>query len=327
MRFLIITIFIITAVLTGCAKKETPPPVVKEVPVVKAVPVERKAPKRVSPADYRELGSKLEQLIPAGWKIYDRVNYYTPESLYEIINGSAELYLSYEVVALTYANLTHDRNPNYYLDISVYDMGSPTNAFGIYSVERAPNQQRAKLGRASYWSGSSLFTWHGNYYIIIALAGPESELKKIGLKLAQDIAAQLEDTGESVRGLEALPKKGLVENSVKYFRTDAMGLAFLKNTYIARYRVGRQTTTTFYSRMETAEEARHQFNQYLDHVREYGKIIRKQRRRNTTYVECKTGDATDIIFLKGKVMGGVISITDSNLVLRHLIDFSNQLSK
>ena len=41
----------------------------------------------------------IERLSKNGWTLYDKVLSFTPDSLYEQINGRAELYLSYEVTA------------------------------------------------------------------------------------------------------------------------------------------------------------------------------------------------------------------------------------
>ena len=93
-----------------------------------------------------------------GWRVLGEVEQFTPTNLYEKINGWAEQHISYDIVSLTCLGLATE--PNQFLDMYVYDMGTPERAFGIYSVERDPEADPVALGRHGYISGASLFLGH-----------------------------------------------------------------------------------------------------------------------------------------------------------------------
>ena len=177
----------------------------------------------------------------------------------------------------------------------------------------------------AYWSEGGLFIWHGDYYLLIVLAEDTAELRKIGIESARSIITQLNDPGVDVPGLDALPQEGLKAASIRFFRVDAMGLHFLKNTYVADYQVGKTLLTTFYSRGESIEAMASQFNAYLDHVRKYGKIGDEINRGGTKYVLCDMGEGIDVIFLRDNLMGGVLSASHADTAVEHLMTFSDHL--
>ena len=74
---------------------------------------------------------------------------FTPANLYEKINGQAELYLSAGFVALKSQRFAEADNPDAWLELLIYDMGSSPNA---------------------------LFMAHGRYYIQIIAFAPSKKL-------------------------------------------------------------------------------------------------------------------------------------------------------
>ncbi|MCP4751870.1 MAG: hypothetical protein GY866_13325 [Proteobacteria bacterium] len=280
---------------------------------------------RRSQGDFLNLDGKLKVGVPEGWAVLNRVYRYTPENLYEIINGSAELYLSYEVLGLMYANLANEKDPDAYIELSVYDMGSPTNAFGIYSVEMAEEQVPVELGRAAYRSGSGLFVWHGSYYILVVSSKAGPAMEQTGLKLIRRLLDFLKDSNEPVWGLSALPEKDRVPNSMRFFRTDAMGLDFLKNTYTASYRTDREPVTAFLSRTDSERSARNILELYIEYARKYGKEIKRLTRNRTEFILCGIGDGFDVVFQSGRLMGGLVSVPDPDLALRQAVEFHGQI--
>ncbi|UCE42124.1 MAG: hypothetical protein JSV17_03895, partial [Candidatus Aminicenantes bacterium] len=105
------------------------------------------------------LSGMLARLAPEGWAIYDQVSQFTADNLYERINGRAELYLAYDVRSLTTATYEDKTDIGRFVEISVFDMGTPTNAFGIFSVERFQGEPPLDLGRMSYRSDSNAYIW------------------------------------------------------------------------------------------------------------------------------------------------------------------------
>lgn len=113
-----------------------------------------------SPAASESLPEKLAGFTPQGWQIFDRVKQDTPQNFYKQINGRASLFLAYDVIRLTFVSFVDNDATAKFIDLSIYDMGTPTNAFGISTAERSRGEKTIKLGRDGYRSGANYFIWH-----------------------------------------------------------------------------------------------------------------------------------------------------------------------
>ena len=101
------------------------------------------------PAASKNLSAKVDDFTPPGWQIYERAKQFTPQNLNEQINGRASLFLAYDVRRLTFVSFFQDVDIARFVNLSIYDMGEPTNAFGIFSVERDLEASTLNLGRAT----------------------------------------------------------------------------------------------------------------------------------------------------------------------------------
>ena len=75
----------------------------------------------------------VASLTPKGWELYDKVIQFTPENLYEQINGRAEYYLSYDMIRMTFASFRKSTDNSNFINLSIYNMSTPSNAFGVFS--------------------------------------------------------------------------------------------------------------------------------------------------------------------------------------------------
>jgi len=189
----------------------------------------------------------VASLTPKGWELHDTVMQFTPENLYEQINGRAEYYLAYDVIGMTFASFDKSTDDSIFINLSIYDMGTPTNAFGVFSGERPLEAPRLRVGRDAYRMGANHYIFHGQYYIQITAADNTDELRQVCMDLAKKVTDFLQDSGQPVWGLTALPETDRVPQSVQYFLVDALGLDFMRNTYTAKYYKGKIMVSIFLS--------------------------------------------------------------------------------
>jgi hypothetical protein len=271
------------------------------------------------------LSDLLARLTPEGWAIYDRVGQFTADNLYERINGRAELYLAYDVVSLTTATFEDKTDIGRFIELSVFDMGNPTNAFGIFSVERFQGDPPLDLGRMGYRSDSNAYIWKGKYYITIVVSDAAEEFEQLSLELAKKVTASLDDSGERVWGLSALPQEDLITDSVQYFKVDAFGLDFMQNTYTAEYLKGETTVKTFLSQQPSPDAALDLVEHYGEYSKEYGQGFKRTIKNGAEFVLCDMGGTFDIIFRKGRIVSGVMSVNHKITAIEYAYDLWVQL--
>jgi hypothetical protein len=75
------------------------------------------------------------------WKLLEPVRTFGPDTLYEEIDGEAELVLPYGMERLTVAVLGATARPVSEVRLELYRMASPRDAYGIWSQYRYPDQE------------------------------------------------------------------------------------------------------------------------------------------------------------------------------------------
>jgi len=269
--------------------------------------------------------ARVADLAPAGWRLADPARRYNPLPLYEKLDGAAELYLSYNIRDLTFAGFESKNDKSRFLDLFIFDMGTPTNAFGVFSAERLEGQA-VQIGRAAYRSEAHHFVWKGRYYLKVIASHDDPELERLSLALARQTADLLPDDGAPVWGLDRLPSKDQVPDSVKYFKTDALGLGFMQDTYTARYRTGGAEVTLFLSRKPTEAEARRVEERYAQYASAYGQGSEVVSRDGMKATVCDMKTAFDAVFQKGRLVAGVFSAPSRSLALSAASDLYRWLS-
>ena len=272
-----------------------------------------------------DLAGAVAGFTPQGWQILGGVKQYTPETLYEQINGRATFFLAYDMIRMTYVSFVAGDEVTRFMNLSIYDMGTPTNAFGVFSAERSPGESPLDLGRDGYRSKANYFIWQGRFYIRIISSEATDEFKRIGLDLARKVTGFLPDSGAVVWGLAALPLTDRIPQSVQYFKVDAMGMDFMRNTYMAAYRKDNTVVTAFLSRHGSQESARATVVRYTGFAEKYGRGIERLKVGEVELVSCDMGGSYDVVFQKGPLMGGVSAVEDRGLAIRAAIEIWQQL--
>ena len=102
----------------------------------------------------------------SGWKQDGEPQVFSPRTLYEYIDGAADLYLTYEFQDLNVAEYKGEGKAA--VTVEVYRHGDSTQAFGIYSQERLANARFLDIGAQGYQEPNVLNFVAGPYYVKIS---------------------------------------------------------------------------------------------------------------------------------------------------------------
>ncbi len=162
---------------------------------------------------YQDLSRQL-----GAWKAHDKDEFYNRDTLYQYINGGAELYLAFDFQQVFVRRYIGSDNTEIILDI--YDMGNADDAFGIFSVER--EDEEIGIGQDSEYGGGLLRFWKDRFFVSIITTGDEKTAKPIMIKLAQAVDRIIDTEGLKPALLKALPREALDETSLRFFHTAAI---------------------------------------------------------------------------------------------------------
>ena len=201
---------------------------------------------------------------PPGWKI-SQDNHYSPENLYDYINGGAELFLSYGFKDLRSRIYVSPDQPDIVLDL--FDMGKPKDAYGVFTHSR--EEMDTTWGQGSQHSDGLLLFWKDRYYVSI-LSSPETpKSRETMFELARLIDGAIVAKGEEPDVLKLLPAGNLIEPSIRYFHHPAwlntyhfiadfnlFNLSNITDALLAKYDTGDEQATLLLIRYPDEDSCR-----------------------------------------------------------------------
>jgi hypothetical protein len=158
----------------------------------------------------------LTELLPAkhsGWKTANEDNFYDNESLYNYIDGGAELYLSYGFNKVISRNYIKPGQPE--IRVDVFDMIKPRNAYGVYTHSREKIENN--FGQGSQTLIGAVLFWKDMYYVSVISQSETDEVTKAIHGIARIIDSSIPGKGKIPGVVKLLPEDNLVAESVTYF--------------------------------------------------------------------------------------------------------------
>jgi hypothetical protein len=167
-----------------------------------------------------------------GWSPVGEPEVYGADTLWELINGAADTFLSYGFEVVTTQNYTAG---GVTVTVSSYDMGTPLNAFGIYRTEAPPDAPALPIGVEAVVSPpyQCLLLKDRFYVKVDAYEGDIDEAT--GAALVEAVAEALPGSDGLPPEFAALPADGMVAGSARYTKQDLFGLAELDECAHATY--------------------------------------------------------------------------------------------
>jgi hypothetical protein len=191
------------------------------------------------------------------------------EDLFEYIDGEAAGYHAYDFVALlNQAYKVQDAE----VTVDIYDMGEPTNAFGVYSAECSPGNHFIEIGAEGYLGDSALNFWQGQYYVKLSGTDPKGNVNSVLESLARDISNHIQGGKTLPPALALFPAEHLVVHSQKFLKQSPLGHDFLAPAYKATYVWNGRESTLVLSQAKDAKEAQARAEQLRAHFGKFGKV-------------------------------------------------------
>jgi hypothetical protein len=199
-----------------------------------------------------------------GWKQVGDIQTFAPNTLYEYINGGADLFLAYDFEELKVAEYQNDKKAA--VTVEVYRHRTPTLAFGVYSQERTPGANFIDVGIQGYQEQHALNFLSGNTYVKISGYDTGPEDLAILLSFAKAVAANLGEKGAFPSILATFPEEGKVKNSEKFIARKFLGYPFLHSAFTADYDLSGKNFRLFIIEGEDQADCRGMLEKYLEQV-------------------------------------------------------------
>ena len=247
----------------------------------------------------------------SGWRQDGRTQVFSPKTLYEYINGAADLYLAYEFQDLQVAEYKGDKKAG--VTVEVYRHKDPIQAFGIYSQERLANARFLDIGAQGYHEPNVLNFLNGPYYVKINGFNTGEDDEKVLVPFAKKVEEVLGEKTSLPRILSSFPQEGKKKNSEKFIFKNFLGYSFFHSGYTADYEVSGKKFKIFVIEGNNQEDCRAMMEKYLKQTGNEGR-----KPPEGTYRIKDTYHGEVDLFWKGKSIWGIVDLKDSDLRSKYL---------
>ena len=246
-----------------------------------------------------------------GWKQSGEIQAFLPKTLYEYINGAADLYLAYDFQELKTAEFLNEKKASVIVDI--YRHKTSRDAFGIYSAERPSDPNLVEIGAQGYIDKDILNFLTGNYYVKLNSfkTGPEDQ--EVLIAFARKFVESLGEKGSLPGILASFPEEGKKKHSEKFIARKFLGYTFLQSAFTADYELPDKKFRLFVIEGADANECKDMMQKYLKQVARPEKNIKEDR---YTLTDPHHGEVE--LSWKGKHIWGILDISEPALRSEYL---------
>ncbi|MBM3242877.1 hypothetical protein FJZ31_41990 [Candidatus Poribacteria bacterium] len=262
---------------------------------------------------YASLYPRESEIPEQKFKLETKVTEYKGDGLYDFLNGGAELYFAYDIIAA--ASAEYKAGQNSIIEVAIYDMGISANAFGMYSTGRYANAEYVSIGNEGIKTSSTLDFWKGRYYCKLVSFDETIESQQAMVALGNMLANNIEEAGTLPELLSLLPEASKMPQSEKYFRKqlalnnihyvdneNVLQLGEQTEGVVAKYQFGETKVDGFVIKYPYSENADAAYDSYLTYLSRKGKV-EKMETENSAKVVLQDGKVTFIAHRDNYLIG------------------------
>jgi Family of unknown function (DUF6599) len=235
-----------------------------------------------------------------------------PDTLYEKINGRADLYLSSGFVSLGTQRFSMDSAAGVWVEMFAYDMGTPENAFSVFSMQRRAGARSTDVVPNAYRTENALFMTHANVYLEWVGTDASESLQQAMDWLAGAYVKSHGGTLTSARapGADLFPEAGMAPDSLQLIAANAFGYEQLDRIYSCEYLIDGVRLTAFVSERESPEGASALAVAYARTLMSYGATAVEGSGSIDGAAVMQFFDTYEIVFSRGPYLAGVHEAAD-----------------
>lgn len=231
-------------------------------------------------------------------------------TLSDKINGKAELYLSAGFVRLHSQRFKDPTAGDVWMEVFVYDMQSPQNAFSVFSVQRRDDAQTLGVAQYAYQTPNAIFFVHGPFYIEILASDISEAIIQPMIAFAEVFIANHPFQTQTIGEKELFPKEGLIQTSISLVSANAFGYDRFDQIFTATYKLQGTEIMAYYSRRKTPREAQELASSYRDFLAAFGGKTAESDLRIKTAKTIYILDTYEVVFSHGPYLAGVREAAD-----------------
>ncbi|NPU84446.1 MAG: hypothetical protein HPY65_08140 [Syntrophaceae bacterium] len=221
----------------------------------------------------------LQSVLPrpgfaGGWTATEPANLYDRNTLFEHINGEAELFMPYGFDLLATSTYASAADPDVWIVADVYRMGSVLDAFGIYANFRRARADRVAIGADGFILPTQMMFHQDRYFVRLQVTGANSLPRSDFMACGQAISQRLPQNSRPPQELETVRIPALVSGSERYVTPSLLGYAFFRRGIVADAVLDGKHMQIFVVLNDDPDAAREAFSRYRSYLAAEGRDLR-----------------------------------------------------
>jgi hypothetical protein len=214
-----------------------------------------------------------QSLIPRkglseGWTLVEGPKGFNKKTLFQHINGQAELFLKYGYQSSAFAIYQYRGDREKQIELDIYDMGNVLQAFGVFSRFRMEDRPGG-LGLDSYLDERSAFFYQGKFLVLLQATDPNPDLLK---SWATAISKKITAPSSPPKEIGYFPPGNLKPGSIQYYSESLLGVQFLRRGFQGTYISGGKEFNLFLALFGNPQDAVKASGAFKDYLSSKGKI-------------------------------------------------------
>lgn len=192
-----------------------------------------------------------EKVVASGLIRSPQIRTFSGDSLWEYIDGGAEIYNQYNFAEVATADY---KAGNLELVADIYRFDNATDAYGLYTMLRPEKPNIVLLGVEGFSAPATIVFVKGAYLVKVVAFEESDATNKAIISLTQEINNQIPGATNRPNTFLLFPINNKMGARDKYFREFFLGQKFLRRFYCQDYLLDADTVTLFISPDESGEK-------------------------------------------------------------------------
>jgi len=281
----------------------------------------------ISPVAPPTSGEKSLISLPPGQSPLSPPETFDAATLSDKIDGKAELYLAAGFVRLYSQRFKAETAGEVWMEVFVYDMQTPQNAFSVFSAQRRDDAQTLDVAPYAYQTPNALFFVHGPFYVEVVASDISETIMQPMLAFAETFIANHPIQAQTIGEKELFPEEGLIQTSISLVSADAFGYERFDQIFTATYKLQDSELMAYYSRRKTPREAEELASSYRDFLIAFGGKTAESDLAIKTAKMIYILDTYEIVFSHGPYLAGVREAADQQAAQELAVQLFNRIKE
>lgn len=200
-----------------------------------------------------------------GWAQTGDAKQYDKKTLFQLIDGEAELYFPYGFTRTAALSFVRNGDGQDAVSGEIYELGSPLDAYGIFSRYRDEDTKLTPLGAEGYVDGTQAIFYQDRYFVKLRVDKMEGASERL-TSCAQMVSGALPQNKAKPALADILNIEGVVPQTEQYIAESVLGYALFPKGFVAEMGTAEPRPRPFVVLGESTDAATQIVNAYVAYL-------------------------------------------------------------